>query len=87
MKATSLDLKDKVIKIATLKAGVVAKRHKNGIIVAADTMVYFEGQEIGQPKDKIEAFNTLKRFIGKTQEIYTGISIVTGKPTHKGIPC
>jgi septum formation protein len=79
VKSTSLNLRDKVIRIATLKAGTVAKKHKDGIILAADTMVYFEGHEIGQQDTKDSAFKTLKKLLGKTHEVYTGICILVIK--------
>ena len=73
------NIKDKVLQTAKLKAETVAKRHDNSIIIGADTLVYFEGKEIGQQKDKKKAAETLKSLMGKTHEVYTGMYIILKK--------
>lgn len=76
------DLKNLVLRISELKANTVAKRHKDSIIIAADTMVYFDNKEIGQPKDRDDARKMLKELLGKTHKVGTGITIIntaTGK--------
>lgn len=73
------NVKEKVMDIARLKAETVAARHKDSIIIAADTLVYFEGQEIGQQKDKESAMKILKKLLGKTHEVYTGIYMINTK--------
>ena len=70
------DIREMVKAIAKLKAETVAKRH-DGVIVAADTMVYFNGKAIGQQKDRKEAGRTLRMLLGKTHEVYTGICIIS----------
>ncbi|MDP2749973.1 MAG: Maf family protein [Nanoarchaeota archaeon] len=71
-----------VMTLAKLKADVVAKRHKNSVVIAADTLVYFKGKEIGQQKSDAAAKKTLKRLMGNTHEVYTGIYIVNTKTNH-----
>jgi len=76
------DLKKLVLKISELKAKTVAKRHKDSIIIAADTMVFFNNKEMGQPKDRDDAREMIKALNGKTHEVGTGITIIntaTGK--------
>jgi len=75
-------IQNKVMQIAKLKANTVAKKHINGIIVAVDTLVYFEGKEIGQQKNPKDAMATLKKLIGKTHKVYSGVCIMVLK---KGI--
>jgi len=70
------NIKELVVEIAKLKAETVAKRHKNAIIIAADTLVYFDGKEIGQQESDEEAEKTLRRLLGKTHEVCTGICII-----------
>jgi len=74
--AKKKDVKELVMELAKLKAQTVAKRHKDTIIVAADTLVYFERKELGQPKDAHEAEEMIRRLIGKTHEVYSGICII-----------
>ena len=70
------NIKDKVLQTAKLKAETVAKRHDDSIIIGADTLVYFEGEEIGQQKDREKAKKILKKLLGKTHEVYTGLCII-----------
>ena len=46
---------------------------KRGIVLGADTMIYFKKKLIGKPKSMREAFTMLKNFSGSTHYVYTGI--------------
>ncbi len=46
------------------------------IIIAADTIIYFNGKIYEKPKNKKEAINNLKNFSGNKNEAYTGITII-----------
>ncbi len=70
------DPTERVKEIARRKAVEVAVRHSDSIIVAADTFVWFEGREIGQQETDEDAYSTMKRLLGKTHEVYTGICII-----------
>lgn len=48
---------------------------KEAIIVAADTIVEFNGEIIGKAKDKQQAFLILKKLAGNTHHLITGIAI------------
>ncbi len=70
------DVKDLVMELAKLKAKAVAERHQDSIVVGADTLVYFEGEQIGQQKDDTAAEAMLKRLMGKTHEVFSGICVI-----------
>lgn len=70
------DVKELVVELAKLKAQAVAKKHKDSIIVAADTLVYFEGEEIGQQKDDEKAERTMRKLLGKTHDVISGLCII-----------
>ena len=64
------------------KADAVAGRHKNAIIVAADTFVVLKGEVLGKPHTKEKAKEMLKKLSGQTHSIVTGFTIIdtaTGK--------
>lgn len=64
------------------KAREVADRVKTGIVLGVDTFVVFEGKKLGKPKSEESAFQMLKSFSGKYQEVYSGVAIIdceTGK--------
>ena len=72
----AVNIKERVVETARLKAETVAKRHDDAIILAVDTLVYFEGKEIGQQKSVDTALKTLKNLLGKTHEVYSGIYLI-----------
>ncbi|MDA3808930.1 MAG: Maf family protein [Spirochaetaceae bacterium] len=43
--------------------------------IAADTFIYLEGTTVGKPYDREGAYKELKRFSGKTHQVFTGISL------------
>jgi MAF protein len=58
------------------KAVDVASRVKNGIVIAADTIVVCGGKVFGKPKDLRGARKMLKTLAGKPQWLYTGLAII-----------
>lgn len=59
------------------KALSVSKQIKDkAIIIAADTVVYFNGKIYEKPKSKQEAFNNLKELSGNKNTVWTGITII-----------
>lgn len=68
-----------VLELAKTK-GLYAKElmqraKKEGIIIAADTIVELNGEIIGKAVDEQEAFRILKKLVGKTHNLLTGIAI------------
>ncbi|HJJ04998.1 MAG TPA: Maf family protein [Clostridiaceae bacterium] len=47
-----------------------------GIIIAADTIIYYNNKKYEKPKTKEEAFNNLKELSGNKNSAYTGITIM-----------
>jgi len=75
-------------KLSRGKAEAVAKRHKNAIIIAADTIVVFSQEVMGKPSSKKDAKAMLKKLSGKINLVITGFTIIdtkTGKTISKSI--
>ncbi len=49
------------------------------VLVAADTVVAFEGKILGKPADPQEAAAMLRALSGNTHEVYTGVYLRRGK--------
>ncbi len=67
---------DEFVKIlAERKATEVAARAENEgkTVVGADTVVAFNGEILGKPKDEEDAFRMLSALSGKAHEVYTGV--------------
>lgn len=47
------------------------------LVIGADTIVVYEGQILGKPKDREEAQAMLHMLSGKTHQVYTGVCVVT----------
>ena len=60
------------------KAKVVGENRKDDIIIASDTMVLFDGKQLGKPKDEEDAFNMLRMLQDNTHEIVTAYTIFKG---------
>ena len=58
------------------------KTANNFLIVAADTLVYFNDEIIGKAANEQEAFINLKKMVGKTHQLITGIAILDVKKNH-----
>jgi len=66
---------DTVIELSKRKALAVAQRHKDAIILAADTLVF--GSEIlGKPRSPAHAKEMLTSLSGNWHSVYTGITLV-----------
>ena len=67
-------------KISLEKAEAVASKHKNAIVIAADTFIVFGGQILGKPHTESDARKMLGTINGMSHSVITGFSIMdTGK--------
>ena len=66
-------------KLALGKALAVARRHKDAIVIGADTLVAFKGKILGKPKTPKLAIEMLKSLNGTTHSLITGFAIVDSK--------
>lgn len=58
------------------KAETVAARHRNALVIAADTFIVLEGKVLGKPRTKREAKKMLKALSGKSHIVITGLTII-----------
>lgn len=57
----------------------LSKNNLDAIIIAADTIVEIDGEIIGKAHHEEEAFKILKKLMGKTHKLITGIAITETK--------
>ena len=65
------------MKLAEIKASTIHLKYADSLVIGADTIVYLNKSILEKPKNKKEAFNTLKKLSDKTHSVYTGVSIYT----------
>ena len=61
--------------LAESKCDEVYASHTEDTVIGCDTIVCFGGEILGKPKDRADAFETLKRLSGKTHYVITGVCV------------
>ncbi|MBB5337459.1 Maf family protein [Pectinatus brassicae] len=61
---------------ALIKAKDIAAKHKDTLVIGADTVVALDDAVYGKPKDTEDAFSMLKTLSGKRHFVYTGLALV-----------
>lgn len=62
-----------VMTVAWLKAAAIARKVVDGLILAADTVGWLDGQVIGKPSDVHEARRIITSLGGREHELWTGV--------------
>ena len=62
--------------LARIKAKDIAEKHKDAVVIGADTCVIAEGEILGKPKDKTDAYRMIKILSGKTHIVVTGCAVI-----------
>lgn len=63
-----------VRRLARAKADLVALRHGDRLVLAADTTVALDGHILGKPADAREAVAMLSALTGRTHRVYTALA-------------
>lgn len=64
------------MRMAFLKAYSVSKLYENDIVIGTDTIVVYNNEILGKPKDQKDAFRMLKILSGNEHRVISGISII-----------
>lgn len=71
-------------RLASSKAAVVAERHPEDVVLAADTVVAVGRRLLEKPADEAEARRFLKLLSGRNHRVFTGIAVVAeGRTTWR----
>jgi len=74
---TGTDPAEVVKELSKMKAEDVAEGVKGqAVILGADTVVAYNGQILGKPKDKADAIRMITSFAGDDHYVYTGVCII-----------
>ena len=58
------------------KAKLISNKYPDRLIIGADTVVIFNGQILGKPKDKDDSKNMLKMLSGNMHKVITGVTLI-----------
>ncbi len=63
-------------KLSLQKARAVADRHRDALIIAADTFIAFRGHILGKPRDERDARRMLGMLSGRSHSVITGFTVM-----------
>lgn len=67
--------KDRALRLAKLKAGVIAESTPNALIIGSDQVATLDGEHIGKPGTHAAALQQLQRMRGKTVIFHTAVCL------------
>lgn len=71
------DIKNYVKNLSKNKAIEVSRRiEEPSIVIAADTVVFYDGKVMEKPKNEEDAFSMLSSLSGNTHKVYSGVCII-----------
>ena len=68
-------------------AAVAATANADDIIIAADTIVWYENMVLGKPRDEQEAARMLSALSGNVHQVYTGVTVRRGDKVLSAAEC
>jgi septum formation protein len=71
--------REAVRSLSVRKATAVATKLNDGLVVAGDTLIDFSGAAIGKPRDKEDAFETLKALSDNDHTVITAVALVDSR--------
>lgn len=72
---SATDPKNIVKNLSQLKLGDLPREHYEDLVIASDTIVWYNGKVYGKPKDSEDAVRMLKELANNTHKVYTGFSV------------
>ena len=76
-----------VINAQRKRDDVLARLDSPALVIAADTLVFFDDHVLGKPRDLDEARAMLARLSGKTHQVRTGLAITNGFTGREACGC
>lgn len=74
-----------VSRLANLKAREVSQRFSEFYIIGADTVVVAQGNILGKPKNRSQAFEMIKILSGRNHQVYTGVAMLGPRNKKLGV--
>jgi tetrapyrrole methylase family protein/MazG family protein len=73
-----------VTALAEQKAAEIAALYPDSdcTVIGADTIVYLDGEILGKPADKDDAFAMLRKLSGKLHRVFTGVAVISNRSKH-----
>jgi septum formation protein len=72
-------------RLARAKAHVLAERHPEAVVIAADTIVVLDGEILGKPVDQADARAIIARLSGRTHTVFTAMAVARDGRTESAV--
>ncbi len=72
---SSVRAQDIVKELSILKGVNKSKEFSKDFVVSSDTIVYFNGEVLGKPKNREDAINMLEKLSGNKHSVFSGVAI------------
>lgn len=72
-------------RLARAKAHVLAERHPDAVVIAADTIVVLDGDILGKPRDEADARAMIARLSGRTHTVFTAMAVARDGRTESAV--
>ena len=72
-------------RLAREKAGAIATRDPNLIVIGADTIVVTNRKVLGKPRDTVQAAAMLKQLSGREHTVVTAVAVARGKKVRSAV--
>ena len=66
-----------VERLAREKASAGLARHRDAVVIGADTAVVIDGEVLGKPADAADARRMLRQLAGRTHAVLTGVAVAS----------
>jgi MAF protein len=66
-------------RLSAAKARAVSGAAPSRVVIAADTLVYLDGEVLGKPADEGEAMEMLRRLRGRSHVVFSGVTLIDGR--------
>lgn len=76
-----------VVKSSSGKAGDIAGKYPESLVIAADTVVAADQMILGKPRDTDDAARMLRMLSNKTHQVYTGVTVAKGDIQRSDFEC
>ena len=74
-----LNYYENVMKTALKKGEDIFQHHPDDVVLSADTIVVYQGEVFGKPRDRDDAKRMLQTLSGKEHQVITGVAILSGE--------
>ena len=68
--------------LAVSKAEEIAQTHPDACVIGSDTVVAINGEILGKPKDKADAFRMLSLLSDTSHSVFTGVAVIKDGKIH-----